>query len=71
MMHDQSRGSFRQDKDQCKEHPDEEVTYFCFDCSCPPICSECVIHGDHKDHDVMTIKKSYPHITARLEDLIL
>lgn len=35
----------------CKDHPDEDLTYFCFSCS-KPICPECAIHGSHKDHQV-------------------
>ena len=37
----------------------------------PPVCSECVIHGVHKGHNVQTIKKSYPLITDKLEDLVI
>ena len=53
----------------CSEHPDELVNYFCFDTSEANICAECVIHGNYKNHEVMTIKKAYPHICSRLEDL--
>ena len=52
---------------ECGEHPDEDILYFCFDCKCECICPECVIHGKHKDHDVKTIKKSYPAIKHELE----
>ena len=31
----------------CKTHPDEYITYYCFDCQSSPICAECVIHGVH------------------------
>lgn len=55
----------------CKAHPDEEINYFCFECLCQPICSECVIHGEHKGHNVQTIKKAYPIITDKLEDLVI
>jgi hypothetical protein len=34
----------------CKIHPDEVVSYFCFTCQCPPVCAECVIHGEHHGH---------------------
>jgi len=54
----------------CNSHPDEEVTYFCFDCLVPPVCSECVIHGIHKDHEVMHIKKGYPAVKDKLEEVI-
>ena len=51
-------------------HPEEFVSYFCFTCQCPPVCAECVIHGDHQGHQVQTIRRSYPMITEQLEDLI-
>eukprot|EP00826_Nyctotherus_ovalis_P052105 TRINITY_DN6566_c0_g1_i10.p1 TRINITY_DN6566_c0_g1~~TRINITY_DN6566_c0_g1_i10.p1 ORF type:complete len:300 (+),score=101.12 TRINITY_DN6566_c0_g1_i10:406-1305(+) len=58
------------DESYCKAHPDEEVKYFCFDCLTPPICSECVIHGIHKDHEVMHVKKGLPVVKAKLEEVI-
>ena len=58
----------RPERDPCAEHPDEEVSYFCFDCMCV-VCSECVVHGIHKNHDVSTLKKAYPQIMANLDDL--
>ncbi len=36
----------------CLEHPEEEISYFCFDCLTDCICPECVIHGVHKNHEV-------------------
>lgn len=68
---DLTKGSMRLERDYCKAHPDEEINYFCFECLCQPICSECVIHGEHKGHNVQTIKKSYPIITDKLEDLVI
>lgn len=44
----------------CVDHPDEEISYYCFDCNSKCICPECIIHGIHKNHEVKTIKKSYP-----------
>ena len=54
----------------CNSHPDENVTYFCFDCLTPPVCSECVVHGIHRNHDVMHVKKSYPVIKEKLDGTI-
>lgn len=48
------------EKEYCSEHPDEEVSYFCFDCLTKCICPECIIHGVHKNHEVKTNKKAYP-----------
>ena len=53
-------------KEMCKEH-NEELSYFCFDCLCRCICSECVVHGIHKNHDVMNIKRAYPIIVEKVK----
>lgn len=72
MMHsDVSKASFRPERDTCKDHEDEELNYFCFECMSPPVCSECVIHGAHKSHDVKTIRKSYPIANQKLGDLVM
>lgn len=52
----------------CPEHPDEEISYFCFNCISNCICPECIIHGVHKNHEVMTIKKSYPIIKNKVKE---
>ena len=57
--------------DFCREHPDEPLSYYCFDCYSECICSECAIHGDHKSHDVMLIKKAYPIIKDKIEEIFL
>ena len=52
----------------CKEHS-EPLTYLCLDCMTNCICTECVVHGIHKNHEVLNIKKAYPLIFKKLEDL--
>lgn len=59
----------RPERELCRDHPDEEVNYFCFDCLCNPICSECVVHGTHKGCEVQTIWKAYPLVMAKTEEL--
>lgn len=54
----------------CPSHPDEEVRYFCFECLSPPVCSECVVHGIHKGHDVLHIKKAYPVVREKLDGVV-
>lgn len=49
----------------CHDHPEEELTYFCFSCS-RPICPECAIHGLHKDHKMETTRKAIKQIRALL-----
>lgn len=56
-------------KEICKEH-NEEVSYFCLDCSTRCICSECVVHGIHKTHDVLHIKKAYPLVSEKMNNLL-
>ncbi len=52
-------------KEICKEHG-IDVSYFCFDCLCKCICSECVVIGTHRNHDVMNIKRAYPLIVEKV-----
>ena len=33
------------------------------------VCTECVVHGVHKNHEVLNVKKAYPLILKKLEDL--
>jgi hypothetical protein len=56
-------------KEFCKDHG-EELTYYCFDCLCRCICSECVVHGVHKNHEVMNVKRAYPLVVEKSEDLL-
>ena len=53
----------------CKEH-NEDVSYFCLDCESRCICTECVVHGTHKSHDVLHIKKAYPLVTEKMNNLL-
>ena len=57
--------------DLCREHPDEQLGYFCFDCESECICAECVIHGQHRGHEVMQIKKAYPIVRDKVEEIFL
>ena len=57
---------YMQKKEICKEH-NEEVSYFCFECMNKCICSECVVHGVHKNHDVMKIKNAYPLVVEKVK----
>ena len=56
-------------KDVCSEHG-EPISYLCMDCMSKCICSECVVHGIHKTHEVITIKKAYPLIYNKTNELI-
>ena len=52
---------------KCINHPEEEVSYFCFTHITNCICPECIIHGIHKDCEVKTTKKAYLEIKDRIE----
>ena len=52
----------------CKEHG-EPITYLCFDCMSQCICSECVVHGIHKNHEVLNLKKAYPIIFNKTQEI--
>jgi hypothetical protein len=56
-------------RELCKEHG-EELTYYCFTCQCKCICSECVVHGVHKNHEVSNVKRAYPIVVEKAEDLL-
>ncbi len=52
----------------CKVHG-EPLSYICFDCISKCICSECIINGIHNKHDVLSIKKAYPLIYEKAQEL--
>ncbi|CAD7960573.1 unnamed protein product [Amoebophrya sp. A25] len=53
----------------CPSHPEEPLHYFCLDCECKCICSECVIHGAHKGHEVLSVTKAYPLLQSKVSSL--
>ena len=53
----------------CPAHPEEPLAYFCLDCECKCICAECVIHGLHKGHEVLSVKKAYPLLQSKVSSL--
>ena len=55
-------------KNICNEHG-ETLSYLCLDCMTKCICSECIVHGVHHNHNVLNIKKAYPLIYGKVQDL--
>ena len=55
-------------KNLCEEHG-EPISYLCLDCMTKCICSECIVHGAHRNHDTLNIKKAYPLIYSKVQDL--
>jgi hypothetical protein len=53
---------------KCKEHG-ELLNYLCLDCMSNCVCTECVVHGIHRNHEVLNIKKAYPLIYNKIQDL--
>lgn len=54
----------------CKHHPDEPLQFFCLDCETECICAECAVHGEHKDHEVLNVKKAYQNLCNKVESLL-
>ncbi|XP_033741542.1 LOW QUALITY PROTEIN: RING finger protein 17-like [Pecten maximus] len=50
----------------CKHHPDRPIEYYCED-DCIPICSRCVIMGDHKKHNITSMEEKNKAIFADME----
>ena len=63
-----ANSNFVNSKNFCREHG-EPISYLCLDCMSKCICSECIVHGIHHNHDVLNIKKAYPLIYSKTEDL--
>ena len=55
-------------KNICSDHG-EPISYLCLDCMTKCICSECIVHGEHRNHEVLNIKKAYPLIYGKVQDL--
>jgi hypothetical protein len=60
----------------CKEHGDEEISYYCFKCL-ENICPECAITGtnpidlgSHQGHSVKSVKKAIGDIRKQFTELI-
>ena len=43
-------------KNICNEH-NEPISYLCLDCMSKCICSECFVHGTHRNHEVLNTEK--------------
>jgi len=52
----------------CNDHG-EPITYLCLDCMSKCICAECVVHGIHRNHEVLNIKKAYPLIYNKTQEV--
>ena len=62
------KNNIRNNNTICKDHG-EPITYLCLDCMSKCICSECVVHGMHRNHEVLNIKKAYPLIYNKTQEI--
>jgi len=42
----------------CEDHPEEKLSFYCLDCR-RPVCSHCLILGDHKGHEQTPIDQAF------------
>lgn len=56
--------------ESCPLHPEESLQYFCLTCECQCICAECVIHGEHRGHDVLKIREAVKQLPQRSAELL-
>lgn len=42
----------------CDEHPEEKLSFYCLDCR-KPVCSHCLILGDHKGHQQTPVDQAF------------
>lgn len=61
----------------CKEHPEDPLQFFCLQCEREKnysecICAECALHGAHKGHDVVSVRKAYqdPELRRRMQEAL-
>ena len=62
------KGNISTRSNTCREHG-EHITYLCLDCMSKCICAECVVHGVHRNHEVLNIKKAYPLIYNKTQEI--
>ena len=55
---------------RCDIHKQNKLKYICKSCHLA-ICSDCVITGDHKGHDAISIQDIQPEIAKMIEEMIL
>eukprot|EP00921_Rhytidocystis_pertsovi_P023908 GHVQ01038369.1.p1 GENE.GHVQ01038369.1~~GHVQ01038369.1.p1 ORF type:complete len:370 (+),score=63.62 GHVQ01038369.1:652-1761(+) len=48
----------RRREHKCLQHPSEDLRYSCGDCNYVCVCAECVVTGDHKEHNVLSIPQA-------------
>merc|ERR1719240_2554665 len=53
----------------CPTHPSEPIQFFCLECETECICAECVVHGEHKGHDVLNVKRAYKNLCGKVDTL--
>lgn len=54
---------------RCPVHPEEPLQYFCLRCQSECICAECVIHGEHKGHEVLNVREAVRRLPEKVGEL--
>lgn len=54
---------------RCHTHPEEPLQYFCLKCQTECVCAECVIHGEHKGHEVLTVREAVRRLPEKVREL--
>ena len=52
----------------CKEHG-KPIAYLCLDCMSKCVSAECVVHGIHRNHEVLNIKKAFPLLYNKTQEI--
>lgn len=53
----------------CPSHPEEPLQYFCLECQTECICAECVIHGEHRGHEVLNVREAVRRLPEKVGEL--
>jgi len=54
---------------RCRIHPEEPLQYFCLQCQTECICAECVIHGEHRGHEVLNVREAVKRLPEKVGEL--
>lgn len=54
---------------RCPKHPEEPLQYFCLTCQTACICAECVIHGEHRGHEVLNVREAVRRLPEKVGEL--
>lgn len=53
----------------CPVHREEPLQYFCLRCQTDCICAECVLHGEHRGHEVLNVREAVRQLPEKVGEL--